>query len=93
MICSTEQALGWTAVLGGREVGEICEVMVEGDTEITLKGQNHSLVKVFYVLFLTDVLVGDVWFCAGQSNLGWVLGGAENGSQEVETSQPYTNIR
>ena len=39
------------------------------------------------------MLVGDVWFCAGQSNLGWVLGGAENGSQEVEASQPYTNIR
>ena len=45
MICSTEQALGWTAVLGGREVGETCEVRVEGDTKITLKGRNHSSVE------------------------------------------------
>lgn len=32
---------------------------------------------------LTDVLVGDVWLCAGQSNMGWSLGAIQNSADVV----------
>lgn len=34
-------------------------------------------------VILHDVLVGDVWLCTGQSNMGFTLSGALNGSQEI----------
>ena len=34
-------------------------------------------------LEITDVLVGDVWLCGGQSNMDFGLGGAEHGAQEI----------
>ena len=42
---------------------------------------------------MTDLVVGDVWFCSGQSNMGWSLGQIENGTEEVAASLTYTNIR
>jgi len=37
-------------------------------------------------LELHDVLVGDVWICAGQSNMGFGLGQARNGAEEVKAA-------
>merc|ERR1711936_958987 len=44
-------------------------------------------------VFLEEVLFGDVWFCAGQSNMGWTLGGTENNTEEMENAKAYDNIR
>jgi sialate O-acetylesterase len=33
-----------------------------------------------------DVYIGDVWFCSGQSNMGWKLENAVNGGQELATA-------
>ena len=33
-----------------------------------------------------NVFVGEVWFCSGQSNMGWPLYKSENGIQEIENS-------
>ena len=44
-------------------------------------------------IILEDILFGDVWFCSGQSNMGWVLGGIENRTEEMEDAEKYTNIR
>lgn len=40
----------------------------------------------------TDVLVGEVWLCSGQSNMVWPLRLANNADEEVKSAD-YTNIR
>ena len=35
---------------------------------------------------LNNVFVGEVWFCSGQSNMGWPLYKSENGINEIEQS-------
>ena len=35
---------------------------------------------------LNNVFVGEVWFCSGQSNMGWPLYKSENGINEIEKS-------
>lgn len=41
---------------------------------------------------LHDVLVGDVWLCAGQSNMQFGLAGSRNGAEEVKNAD-YPRIR
>ncbi|MCX7007608.1 MAG: 9-O-acetylesterase, partial [Kiritimatiellaeota bacterium] len=41
---------------------------------------------------ITDVLVGDVWLCSGQSNMGFGVKGALNGEQEIANAN-YPAIR
>ena len=36
---------------------------------------------------LNNVFIGEVWFCSGQSNMGWPLYKSENGINEIEQSQ------
>jgi sialate O-acetylesterase len=40
---------------------------------VTVSGKN--------TIELKDVLVGDVWLCAGQSNMGWSVGGVLNAAE------------
>ncbi len=41
---------------------------------------------------LTDVLVGDVWVCSGQSNMQWPVGSSNNAPAEI-ASADYPNVR
>jgi sialate O-acetylesterase len=41
---------------------------------------------------IQDVLVGEVWMCSGQSNMGFTLGGDWNGDLEAMASK-YPNLR
>src|ERR1035438_7173609 len=41
---------------------------------------------------LHDVLVGDVWICAGQSNMQFGLGQARNGAEEIKNAN-YPEMR
>ena len=41
---------------------------------------------------LRDVLVGDVWICAGQSNMQFGLGQARNGAEEIKNAN-YPQMR
>ncbi len=40
----------------------------------------------------TDVLMGDVWFCSGQSNMMWPVGNADNSKEEL-LKAAYPKIR
>jgi sialate O-acetylesterase len=47
----------WLIELPARDVGE--------DLELVVEGRNRIVVK--------DVILGDIWLCAGQSNMAWPL--------------------
>ena len=42
---------------------------------------------------LKDVLYGDVWVCAGQSNMQMGMGEIENSTEEMNKMAEYPNIR
>lgn len=45
-------------------------------TTMTVAGKN--------TITYNDVLVGDVWICAGQSNMGYSMGGIKNAQEELK---------
>lgn len=49
-----------------------------------LKGEN--------LLKFSEVYVGEVWFCSGQSNMGWKLENATNGIEELQNAN-YNEIK
>ena len=55
-----------------------------GSVEVTITGKN--------TLSLTDVLVGDVWLCSGQSNMEWPVSASLNHQEEVAEAK-YPLIR
>lgn len=42
---------------------------------------------------IADVLVGDVWFCSGQSNMAWPVASSNNTAEEIEGSAQYPEVR
>ena len=58
----------WRVVLEPLEAVAPIEITVSGNNSITLK----------------DVLVGEVWLCSGQSNMGFALKNAKGGALAVE---------
>ena len=68
----------WKATLPATKAG--------GPFEMTLKGSSGATVT------LTNVLVGEVWVCSGQSNMQFALRGSNNGEAEVAAAK-YPNIR
>jgi sialate O-acetylesterase len=55
-----------------------------GPHRIKIQGKNS--------IELTDVLVGEVWICSGQSNMEWSMAAIKNSGQEIENAE-YPNIR
>jgi len=48
-----------------------------GPLTLTIKGSSQQVV-------LTNVLVGDVWLCSGQSNMSWPVRSSMNGEEEIK---------
>jgi sialate O-acetylesterase len=55
-----------------------------GPLEMTVAGKN--------TLKLTNILVGEVWVCSGQSNMEWSLNRINNGDKEIAEAK-YPKIR
>jgi len=57
----------WQLILDTPRHGTGHQLTIAGDNEITIK----------------DVAIGEVWFCSGQSNMGWALGQTFGGEEEA----------
>nr|WP_315203516.1 GDSL-type esterase/lipase family protein [uncultured Flavobacterium sp.] len=57
-----------------------------GPYEIKINSSTESIV-------LKNILIGDVWFCSGQSNMAFQLQNSENGSEEVKKAIQNSTIR
>ncbi len=55
-----------------------------GPFQIVFKGKN--------TITLSDVLIGEVWVCSGQSNMEWPLASANNAENEIKNAN-YPQIR
>jgi sialate O-acetylesterase len=75
---TTANSVGkWQVTLGARSAGD--------PTALTVKGNN--------TVTLTDVVMGEVWICSGQSNMQWSFNNnVDNGAEEVAAAE-YPGIR
>lgn len=60
----------WSLTFPAQAAGGPFEMVIAEDNKITFK----------------DVYIGDVWFCSGQSNMGWKLEDALNGKEELSNA-------
>ncbi|MDR0507525.1 MAG: beta galactosidase jelly roll domain-containing protein [Dysgonamonadaceae bacterium] len=56
-----------------------------GPYQMTIKGKSNTIQ-------LSNILIGDIWVCSGQSNMEWILYNANNGKEEIKNAN-YPNIR
>ena len=73
-----------TADGGGRWEVKLPAMKAGGPHALTVEG--HNLIK------LTDILIGEVWLCSGQSNMEMGLGVALNAKEEIAAAD-YPQIR
>ncbi len=66
----------WTLKLPAQQTGDPVTLTVKGKNAITL----------------TDVLIGEVWLCSGQSNMEWTVARSNNFEAEKAAAN-YANIR
>ena len=48
----------WSIHIDPIHSGEVCQI---------------EIVNLINTVFLEDIMFGDVWFCSGQSNMGWSM--------------------
>ena len=78
------QKVGTTACEEGKWMVKLAAVDAGGPYEMTVSGKN--------TIKLTDILVGEVWVCSGQSNMRMGLGLINNASQEIARAN-YPKMR
>ena len=57
----------WQVALPAQKAGGPHEIKIKGSSEVTL----------------SDVLVGEVWLCSGQSNMEWTVSNSNNPKEEI----------
>lgn len=63
---------------------ELPEMKAGGPFELTVKGQN--------TITLSNILIGDIWVCSGQSNMEWSVSNSNNADEEVNSAN-FPRIR
>ena len=83
---------GETVTVAVSEQVQKTVVDTDGNWSVRLKPRKASAVPLRIriqsaedVVELTDVLVGEVWVCAGQSNMEWMLRQSAHGKEELES--------
>jgi sialate O-acetylesterase len=66
----------WKVMLASEPAG--------GPFQLTIKGKN--------TITLSNILMGDVWICSGQSNMEWTVNNTNNSAQEIRDAN-YPTIR
>jgi sialate O-acetylesterase len=56
-------------------------------------GRDMTISSGDQAITLTDVLVGEVWVCAGQSNMAWPLEKTPDGEEQAASSVSLTTLR
>ncbi|MEJ5258870.1 MAG: sialate O-acetylesterase [Anaerohalosphaeraceae bacterium] len=56
-----------------------------GPYTLTIQGKNK--------ITLQNILIGEVWFCSGQSNMEWPTSRIENAAPEIQAAAKYPQIR
>ena len=86
-----KQEVSVTADATGKWITYVSTIKYGGPFTITFKGKN--------TITLTNVLLGEVWLCSGQSNMGFLLEkqqssrpGIPNAEQEIAQAD-YPNMR
>lgn len=64
-----------TADSNGKWMVKLAAPSAGGPHELTVAGKN--------TIKLTDVLVGEVWICSGQSNMEWTVQMSQNAKEEI----------
>lgn len=73
-----------TAGADGRWMVKLAPMKSGGPHTVTVEGKNK--------LELTNVLVGEVWVCSGQSNMQWSVSASDNPQEEIAAAN-YPSIR
>ncbi len=73
-----------TADSAGKWSVKLDALKAGGPIEVTVQGNN--------VIRLSDVLVGEVWLCSGQSNMAMTVGSSRNAQEEIAAAN-YPQIR
>jgi sialate O-acetylesterase len=68
----------WQVKLPAFDAGTVCNIRISDGLE---------------TIELREVIFGDVWLCSGQSNMHFMMKEIINGTEEIEASIKYTDIR
>ena len=79
-----DQEVSSRADIEGKWMVELAAMKAGGPYDMTVSGKN--------TIKLTDILVGEVWICSGQSNMAMLVSSVNNAEQEVAEAD-YQKIR
>lgn len=82
-----EQTATATADDKGKWMLRLKALSTGGPLEMTVTGDKSKA-----PLTLKNIVVGEVWICSGQSNMGFLLNNAHNAKEEIANAK-YPNIR
>jgi len=83
-VCFADHEAGTKADAEGKWKVTLPAAKSGGPYEMTISGKN--------TLKLTNILVGEVWICSGQSNMAWSVGGSRNGKTAIP-AEGYPQMR